>query len=114
VNWLRSQYDFPVRVPVYLLPGPTFFTIDEEEVVASFFAPWDPKAEPYIRLATGDFPSLKDERGRDAALTAILASLARQVARYQNWVETGKLSDHGIARRARSIMRRYESSTDRP
>src|SRR5260221_5916078 len=66
-KWLRRQCEFPSRVPVYLLPGPTF-TIDGEEAVASFFAPRNRKEEPYIRLATGDYPSLNAELGRDTAL----------------------------------------------
>jgi hypothetical protein len=99
---------------VYLLPGDTFRTVDGEEVVASFFAPWDRKSEPYIRLATGDYPFLKAAHGRDDALASILASFARQVVRYQHWVETGNLSARGIGRRASSIMRKYESSTDHP
>jgi hypothetical protein len=99
---------------VYLLPGDTFRTVDGEEVVASFFAPWDRRSEPYIRLATGDYPFLKAAHGRDDALASILASFARQVVRYQHWVETGNLSARGIGRRASSIMRKYESSTDHP
>src|SRR2546421_6253232 len=60
-RWLRSNYSFPVRVPVYLKPGEQFMTAEGEIAVSSFFAPFDRGEEPYIRIATGDFSSLTKE-----------------------------------------------------
>lgn len=113
-KWLRVEYEFPIQVVVRLLPGETFQTMDRLKVVASFRYPASRKDRPLIRLATGDYPSLKAARGRDDALAAILASLARQVARYQMWVTTGTDSDKGIGPKANGILRRYQRVVARP
>lgn len=54
-KWLRTSYDFPIRVVVYLKKDYKIknrFT--KEQVSATFFAPYDKDEEPYIRVATGD------------------------------------------------------------
>ena len=113
-QWLRKQYEFPIRVPVYLLPGETFVTVEGKRCVASFFAPWDRSEEPYIRIATGDYLQLKRERGRDDALAANIESMARQVVRYQHWVRTGELLQRSPSTKAVRILRRYSAAVERP
>ncbi len=103
-----------MRVPVYLLPGETFETADGQTVVSSFFAPFDRSQEPYIRIATGDFPQLKRQRGRDNALAAFIVSLNRQIAHYWQWVEKGKTWDKGVDRQAFGMLRDYQKSVPRP
>jgi hypothetical protein len=85
-----------------------------ECVAASFFAPWKRHEEPFIRIATGDYPALKRERGRDNALAAFITSLSHEVVHYRQWVETGEISERGVASRARSMLRRYADTVDRP
>jgi hypothetical protein len=110
-KWLRQEYEFPIRVPVYLLPGETFLTVDGESCVASFFAPWNRNEEPYIRLATGDYQGLKRKYGKHAALGMNIESMARQIVRYQNWVRTGKLSDRGVHKKGRQLIEKYLEKT---
>jgi hypothetical protein len=45
-RWLRSEYEFPIRVPVYLSPHELVRTMHGEDCSASFFAPWDRNVEP--------------------------------------------------------------------
>jgi hypothetical protein len=52
-RWLRRELEFPIRVPVYLLPTGHVLALDGREVSASIFLPWDRSVEPYIRIATG-------------------------------------------------------------
>lgn len=82
-KWLRTNYEFPILVPVYLLPSAYVTTMHGDKVSASFFAPWDLKVEPYIRIATGDYHDLLAAHGRDNALAAYLNSLAHEVIHYQ-------------------------------
>jgi len=112
--WLRRNYHFPIRVPVYLFPGEWIVTCDGERVTASFFAPWDRNVEPFIRIATGDYPSLKRARGRDNALAAILISFAHEVLHYRQWVETGEVWERGVVRQASAMVRRYAMTVDHP
>ena len=113
-RWLRGVYDFPIRVPVYLLPGDHITTVDGERGSASFFAPWDRTEEPYIRIATGDYPILKRERGRDNALAAYITSMAHEIVHYQQWIRTGEVSERGVVVKARQLVRRYSETTLRP
>jgi hypothetical protein len=113
-RWLRREYEFPIRVPVYLFPSERIVTIHGEIACASFFAPWNQRVEPYIRIATGDYAQLRKERGRDDALGAILRSFAHELVHYQQWVATGEISERGVARRADGIVDRYALTTDHP
>lgn len=113
-RWLRENYEFPVRVPVYLSGQAEIKTMHGERVSASFFAPWDRSEEPYIRIATGDYPALKRESGRDDALAAFITSLSHEIAHYLQWIESGELSERGVAVKARSMLSQYASTVDRP
>ena len=110
----RVNYDFPIRVPVYLLPGETILTMHGDLGSASFFEPFDRDVEPYIRIATGDYPQLARLRGRNNALASFIISLSHEVIHYQQWIETGNSWERGVVRRAVSMKRRYEKSVDRP
>src|SRR5882724_12727377 len=83
VRWLRERYEFPVRVPVYLSPAPQVRTVHGDWCSASFFAPWDRRVEPYIRLATGEYPTLRRRWGRSRAAVSHLISLAHEVLHYE-------------------------------
>lgn len=113
-RWLRQVYDFPVRVPVYLLPGEQVVTDNGDRCSATFFAPWKTTEEPYIRIATGDCPKLKRERGRNNALAAFVCSMAHEVVHYQQWVHKNDLAERGVSARARRLLRRYSQTTGRP
>ena len=107
VRWLRRQYPFPVRVPVYLSPAPQVVTVHGDRCSASFFAPSDRNVEPHIRVATGEFPSLRRRWGRNRAAVSHLISLAHEVLHYEQWVRGEHLSERGIAQKASAVVGRY-------
>jgi hypothetical protein len=113
-RWLRTQYDFPMRVPVYLRSERILVNMHGERCTATFFAPWNRKVEPYIRIATGDYPQLKRQLGRDNALSGYLGSLAHEVIHYQQWIKANRLSEKGVARDASRIVVRYSRVVARP
>jgi len=113
-RWLRLNYEFPIRVPVYLSPREFVRTMHGEDVSASFFAPWDLSVEPYIRIATGDYKALEKECGRDNALARFIVSLSHEVIHYQQWIATGDVSERGVAAKAVRMLRKFELTTDRP
>ena len=110
--WLRMNYEFPLRVPVYLSPCELLTTIHGTKASASFFAPWDRNEEPYIRIATGDYPSLRKEIGRDNALAAFINSMSHEIVHYRQWLETGDMWERGVDRKAVAMLRRYELTVD--
>ena len=113
-RWLRKNYEFPIRVPVYLLPGKVILTGDGKAVTASFFAPYSQEVEPFIRIATGDYLELKAARLRDNALAAFITSLSHEVIHYFQWVNTGKVHEKGVSTQALSMLRMYASEIDNP
>src|SRR5436309_10232964 len=62
-SWLRTEIEFPLRVPVYLLPGKRVRTVDGQFASASIFLPWSRGVEPYIRVATGDTMNCAEPAG---------------------------------------------------
>jgi hypothetical protein len=105
---------FPVRVPVYLFPSTTIITQDGARVTASFFAPSARDVEPFIRMATGDYPELKRSLGRDDALAAYIMSLAHEVVHYYQWLENGNTTERGVVAEARRMLRSYSAEVARP
>jgi hypothetical protein len=73
-RWLRQEYVFPIRVPVYLYPSRTILNRDGAHVSATFLGPFDRGEEPYIRVATGDYADLKKS---SVATTRLLPALTR-------------------------------------
>ena len=112
--WLRTRFEFPIRVPVYLLSRRYVITQFGQRVSASFFAPWSRDVEPYIRIATGDYSELRRARGRDHALASFVFSFAHEVIHYQQWLATGRVSERGVVRKAQSILRDYCQTVDHP
>ena len=112
--WVREHHEFPIRVPVYLYGRAYVRTRNGERVSATFFAPFDRNVEPYIRISTGDYPALRSELGRNNALASILCSVAHELVHYWQWVETGKIWERGVRKKARSIVDGYAETTDRP
>ncbi|MDM4019549.1 hypothetical protein [Roseiconus lacunae] len=103
-----------MRLPVYLSPHTYLRTVDDEIVSASFFAPYDPTIEPYVRIATGDYPVLFASHGRDDALAMFLTSMAHELVHYRQWIDTGDITERGVAIRARNVVDKYALTTDHP
>lgn len=113
-RWLRVEYRFPVRCPVYLSPHDRLTTLDGSIVSASFFAPWDPDIEPYVRIATGDYRRPRKRSERNDVLAGYLHSLAHELVHYWQWIESGNITERGVVVRARSIVDSYALTTDNP
>jgi hypothetical protein len=113
-KWLRSAFPFPMRVPIYLSPSEKINGRNGIVCSALFFAPYNRTVEPYIRVATGDYPKLKRTVGRNNALAAILHSVAHEVVHYQQWRLTGEVTERGVVRRARRIVIDYSRTVRSP
>ncbi|MFP7486299.1 hypothetical protein SFC65_19235 [Priestia filamentosa] len=92
--WLRVNMKFPIRVVIYLKKDYQIKNRFSKELVsATFFAPYDKKEEPYIRIATGDYEDLVEDRGEVDALWAILGSVAHEIIHYQQWLDDRALDE---------------------
>lgn len=117
-KWLRTQYSFPMRVPIYFKASEYVLTKSKEKVSATFFGPNNKKMEPYIRISTGDYYEMEKERGKDNALAAILGSIAHELTHYFQWIKDIKLTEVGEERQAKSyankIVDEYAETRDHP
>jgi hypothetical protein len=114
-KWLRIEFEFPIRVPVYLKKSDQIKnTFTKELVSATFFAPYDKEQEPYIRTATGDYMKLVQEIGQDDALASILNSIAHELGYYYQWIDDEELEEESAEDTPDYIMDLYANTRDHP
>ncbi len=118
VNWLRKQFCFPLRVPVYIKSVPAVRAMDGDFVTATFFEPYDYNVEPYIRIATGDYAAADSIQEKDNALASILHSVAHELTHYFQWINGIKLTERGYERQAARyaglILDEYAETREHP
>ena len=78
VQWLKSIYRFPVRVPIYFKETKYIKTSSKD-------------LEPYIKIAVGDYKDLCKVQGKDDALAAILCSITHELTHYFQWIKYHEL-----------------------
>ena len=101
-KWLRKQYYFPIRVPIYFKKSEFIISKSGEKFSAIFFEPFDRHNESYIRIATGDFNGIKQRTCNDDALAAILCSISHELTHYFQWINDIRLTEIGEERQAKS------------
>lgn len=99
-KWLRREFFFPIRVSVYVKSEYRIKARDGEYVVGTFFRPADYSTEPYIRLAAGDYQELREKRGEEQAMWAILRSFAHELTHYFQHINGLSLTRIGEERQA--------------
>ena len=133
VWWLREEYEFPIRVPIYFkVSKQVKARITGELCSATFFGPIDLHEEPYIRVAVGDYEDLLKEwfngdvqKTKDNALAAMLHSIAHELSHYFQWIKRheewdgdGTYEEARDERQAvyyaREIVRDYADVVDHP
>lgn len=100
VRWLRTEYDFPLRVPIYFKAEAKLRSLDGGRAVGTFFEPNSYSFEPYTRIATGDYDAMKAQIGVDGATKAILLSVAHELTHYYQWINHLGLTQIGAERQA--------------
>lgn len=118
VGWLRSQYDFPIRVPIYFKASKYVTTSTGESCSALFFGPYDKSLEPYIKVSVGDYQDLLEEVGKDNALAAILCSITHELSHYYQWIKECDFSMEKSERQAKyyasEIVGDYAETREHP
>lgn len=99
-KWLRKEFFFPIRVSVYIKKDYRIKAKDGEYVVGTFLWPAEYGTEPYVRIATGDYQDLKEKRGEEEAMWAILGSIAHELTHYFQYVNGISLTKIGEERQA--------------
>lgn len=118
-KWMRTEYYFPIRIPVYIKASKKIKASDGELVVGTFFQPYDRYCEPYIRIAAGDYSDLLERwRNKDNVLASILTSIAHELTHYFQWINDLKLTEIGEERQATAysyfILDEYKETREHP
>ncbi len=114
-KWLRAEYNFPIRVVVYVRKDYQIKNRYTKELVsATFFAPYDKNVEPYIRVSTGDYLERLDECGQDNALAGILGSIAHELGHYYQWVDDKELDEEGAEDFGEELLDEYAATREHP
>ena len=116
--WLRTEYTFPKRIRLYVKAERRIRAQNGDNVCGTFFRPVDRDQEPYIKVATGDYLELLEERGKDNALACILYTILHELSHYFQWLNDLDLTLIGEERQAtnysRLLMRDYASTREHP
>lgn len=94
--WLRQEYEFPIRVPVYVKGSDQIRAMDGEMVAGTFFGPFDREEEPYIKIAAGEFGSERTVRGHREAIYDFCAALAHELTHYYQWLNDASTTERGM------------------
>ncbi len=116
--WLRKEYFFPIRVPIYIKSTTYIKASDGTKAYALFSRPDSFKYEPYVKIAAGDYGEKYKKWGKDSALTAILKDIAHELTHYFQWINDIELTSIGVERQAtqysRYILDEYAETRDHP
>lgn len=117
-SWLRKKYDFPIKITIYIKATIRIKAKDGDQVCGTIFEPYSRTHYPYIRIATGDYNSIRTLRGRDNAIASILFSIAHELTHYFQLINDLALTDIGKERQANRyancILDEYADYTPHP
>ncbi len=117
LNWIRNQYYFPIRVPIYIKSANLIKALDGDMVSATFFEPYDYNVEPYIRIGVGDYDT-DTKKGKDNALAGVLHSIAHELSHYYQWINGIQLTESSYERQAtyysQLILDEYAETREHP
>lgn len=117
-KWLRKQYYFPIRIPIYFKSSEQIRTQSGELVSAKFFGPYSKTVEPYISIATGDIKEIEKNKGKDESLAAVLCSMVHELTHYFQWINNIEITDEQAERQAiyykKKIIAEYSLTREHP
>jgi hypothetical protein len=106
--WLRLNFEFPIRVVVYIKKEYQIKTNHTKKLVsATFLGPDDKSLEPYIRVASGDYEKLTFERGEENAIAAILNSMGHEITHYRQWIDEREFDEDEAVKGGLELVEDY-------
>ncbi|EUJ33791.1 hypothetical protein MFLO_01125 [Listeria floridensis FSL S10-1187] len=108
-EWLRSYYNFPQRVRVYVKADEYITALNGNLVSGTFFAPFEKREEPYIKVATGDFIKGKQKYGVFQMLFNTLNTLSHEIQHYYQWLDDEELDEEEAEYGAEELTQEYLS-----
>ena len=103
--WLRQEYDFPIRIPIYFKNKKCLICLDGDTAYGTCFLPDTYNKEPYIRIAVGDYDDLCSDWGEWDATLSILRTIAHELTHYYQWINGVRLTEKDEERQATRISK---------
>ncbi|WP_226602578.1 hypothetical protein [Bacillus cereus] len=104
-KWIRREYFFPIRVPIYVKSSYKIKAMDGELVYGTFFEPFNRNDE-------------LEKRGKNDALGGYLFTIAHELTHYFQWINDIKLTRIGYERQATTysgyIIDEYKETREHP
>lgn len=94
-RWLRKEYEFPIRVLVYIKNRDFIVAADGDHVAGMFFAPYDKTQEPYVKIAVGDYVREREKRNHRELAYDFCSLLAHELTHYYQWLQGNSLTARG-------------------
>jgi hypothetical protein len=96
-KWIRQNFDFPVRVSVYIKNSNLVRATDGDMVYDFFCWKTDRDDYPYITIATGDYRERCEKASsRDDALAGIILALFKELSHYRQWLNGMDFNDSTV------------------
>ncbi len=112
-KWLRKNYDFPIRVNVYLYSCEKIKLLDGSWAYGAFRF-FDTYEEPYIRIPAKPEQNRLQQYELEDVYEQILSSLAHELTHYFQWINQLQQTDCGAEWQANyyryRILSLYERS----
>ena len=99
-KYLRKEYFFPIRVPVYVRYTMKIMARDGDLINGTFLGPYNKLEEAYIRIAVGDYCQEKAKIGKRDVLISYFYVIAHELTHYFQWLNQIEITEIGEERQA--------------
>ena len=103
--WLRQEYEFPIRIPIYFKNKKCLKCVDGNSAYGTWFLPDTYRKEPYIRIAVGDYDDLCCKWGEKDAILSVLRTIAHELTHYYQWINGVRLTEKDEERQATRVSK---------
>lgn len=112
IKWVRKNFEFPIKVNIYVKESYRVKAKDGEMVVGTFWRPSIYGTQTYIRLATGDYYELVKQRNEEQAMWMILLTLSHELTHYFQYINkislTGLYEERQAEKYGDYILHQYD------
>lgn len=93
VRWIRMNFEFPIKVTIYIKDGYRIKAKDGEMVVGTFWRPYIYGTTTYIRIATGDYYELLKQNNEEQVMWSMLLTLTHELTHYFQYINKLPLTE---------------------
>ena len=93
IRWIRKNFEFPIKVTIYIKKDYRVKAKDGEMVVGTFGRPYTYGTTTYIRIATGDYYELLKQNNEEQVMWLMLLTLTHELSHYFQYINKLTLTE---------------------